>query len=100
MPYISLLVCLMPAQVFVPFMVFGCLALLAGLLTLLLPETSGADMPETIEVGEMGTPAGYMVSGLQFSPVHITAEHIETWLKQVKCVTQSNSPAAHEGDMC
>lgn len=39
-------------QVFVPFMVFGCLALLAGLLTLLtLPETSGADMPETIEVG-------------------------------------------------
>jgi hypothetical protein len=46
------LVCLMPVQVFVPFMVFGCLALLAGLLTLLLPETSGADMPETIEVGE------------------------------------------------
>lgn len=37
-------------QVFVPFMVFGCLALLAGLLTLFLPETSGAQMPETIEV--------------------------------------------------
>lgn len=41
-------------QVFVPFMVFGCLALLAGLLTLLLPETSGADMPETIGVSVVG----------------------------------------------
>lgn len=46
-------------QVFVPFMVFGCLALLAGLLTLLLPETSGAQMPETIEVS-MVTSSNFM----------------------------------------
>lgn len=37
-------------QVFVTFTVFGTLAVLAGLLTLLLPETLGACMPETIGV--------------------------------------------------
>lgn len=37
-------------QVFITYLVFGSLALVAGLLVLLLPETSGADMPETIEV--------------------------------------------------
>lgn len=40
-------------QVFVTFTVFGCLAILAGILTLLLPETCGAEMPETIEVSRM-----------------------------------------------
>lgn len=35
-------------QVFVPFLVFGCLAVLGGLLTLLMPETSTAGMPETM----------------------------------------------------
>lgn len=37
-------------QVFIPFLVFGCLALLGGLLTLLMPETLGAAMPERVEV--------------------------------------------------
>jgi len=37
-------------QVFIPFMVFGCLAVLGGLLTLLMPETLGAAMPEKVEV--------------------------------------------------
>lgn len=37
-------------QVFIPFLVFGCLALLGGLLTLLMPETLGAAMPEHVEV--------------------------------------------------
>lgn len=37
-------------QVFVTFTGFGCLAILAGIMTLLLPETCGAEMPETIEV--------------------------------------------------
>lgn len=41
-------------QVFIPFMVFGCLAVLGGLLTLLMPETLGADMPEKVEVRHRG----------------------------------------------
>ncbi len=36
--------------VFVPFLAFGIAALLAGMLTLVLPETLGAAMPENIEV--------------------------------------------------
>jgi len=36
--------------VFITYLVFGCLAVVAGLLVVLLPETSGADMPETMEV--------------------------------------------------
>ena len=49
-------------QVSLTFMVFGGLAILAGLLTLLLPETSGAGMPETIEVrgaGQCSQGAGF-----------------------------------------
>lgn len=37
------------SQVFIPFLVFGCLALLSGLFTMLMPETLGADMPETMD---------------------------------------------------
>lgn len=37
-------------QVFIPFMIFGVLAMLGGLLTLLMPETLGARMPEQVEV--------------------------------------------------
>jgi MFS family permease len=36
--------------VYVPFLAFGLLALLAGLLTLVLPETLGAPMAENIDV--------------------------------------------------
>jgi hypothetical protein len=36
--------------VFIPFLVFGSLAVLSGLLMLLMPETLGADMPENMEV--------------------------------------------------
>ena len=35
-----------------PFVIFGVNSLLAGLLALLLPETHGATLPETIEEGE------------------------------------------------
>ena len=35
-----------------PFLVFGSCSFLAGILTLLLPETLGAKLPETIEEGE------------------------------------------------
>lgn len=44
------LCCCSCGQVFIPFLVFGCLALLGGLLTLLMPETLGAAMPEHVEV--------------------------------------------------
>lgn len=37
-------------QVFIPFLIFGVLAMLGGLLTLLMPETLGARMPEQVEV--------------------------------------------------
>eukprot|EP00878_Enallax_costatus_P042410 GHUV01049763.1.p1 GENE.GHUV01049763.1~~GHUV01049763.1.p1 ORF type:complete len:104 (+),score=30.76 GHUV01049763.1:243-554(+) len=35
--------------VFVPFLAFGVAALLAGILTLVLPETLGASMPEDMD---------------------------------------------------
>ena len=35
-----------------PLIVFGSLAVIAGLLVLLLPETKGQSLPETIEEGE------------------------------------------------
>ena len=35
-----------------PYMVFGTLAILAGLTSLLLPETKGQQLPETLEEGE------------------------------------------------
>jgi hypothetical protein len=41
---------LLDPQVFIPFMVFGSLALLGGLLALLMPETLAAPMPETAKV--------------------------------------------------
>jgi hypothetical protein len=34
-----------------PYVVVGCVCLLAGLLVQLMPETLGQDMPECIEVG-------------------------------------------------
>lgn len=37
-------------QVFVPFTVFGCLAVLSGLLVMAMPETLGVGMPEKVEV--------------------------------------------------
>lgn len=40
----------MCVQVFIAFMVFGCLALLGGIMALFMPETLGAAMPETSEV--------------------------------------------------
>lgn len=43
-------------QVFVPFMVFGCIASLGGLLTLFMPETLGAAMPEQVEVSSIQLP--------------------------------------------
>ena len=39
-------------QVFIPFMVFGALALVGGILALLMPETLGARMPEQVEVSD------------------------------------------------
>ncbi|XP_072018665.1 organic cation transporter protein-like [Amphiura filiformis] len=36
-----------------PSIIIGCFAVLAGLLALLLPETRGKNLPETIEEGEM-----------------------------------------------
>jgi hypothetical protein len=38
----------LPAQVFIPFMAFGCLAILSGLLIMTMPETLGAAMPENV----------------------------------------------------
>ena len=35
-----------------PFLVFGSFALLAGVSTLLLPDTLGAKLPQTMEEGE------------------------------------------------
>ena len=35
-----------------PFITFGSCALLAGVLTLLLPETRNTHLPETLEEGE------------------------------------------------
>ena len=35
-----------------PLIVFGSVAVIAGLLVLLLPETKGKTLPETIEEGE------------------------------------------------
>ena len=35
-----------------PFAIFGCSALLAGVLTFVLPETRGRSLPETLEEGE------------------------------------------------
>ena len=35
-----------------PFFIFGANAILAGILALLLPETHGTTLPETIEEGE------------------------------------------------
>ncbi|CAN7989257.1 unnamed protein product, partial [Ixodes hexagonus] len=41
-----------------PMIVFGCMSLLAGVLTLALPETKGQKLPHTIEEAEsLGTPA-------------------------------------------
>jgi hypothetical protein len=37
-------------QVFIPFMAFGCLAMMSGLLIMTMPETLGAAMPETVAV--------------------------------------------------
>lgn len=39
---------------FVPFLVFGALALLGGFCALLMPETLGAPMPEKAEVRDPG----------------------------------------------
>jgi hypothetical protein len=49
--------CVAFAQVFIPFTVFGCLAILSGLLVVLMPETLGAGMPERVEVGMVVTGA-------------------------------------------
>ena len=38
------------SQVFIPFMVFGFLALLGGFMAIFMPETLGAAMPEEAEV--------------------------------------------------
>eukprot|EP00775_Hariotina_reticulata_P004347 gene4347-4600_t len=42
------------SAVFVPYMVFGCMSVFAGLMVLLLPETLGAHMPETMQVSSSG----------------------------------------------
>lgn len=39
---------LLSVQVFIPFMAFGCLAILSGLLIMTMPETLGAAMPENV----------------------------------------------------
>lgn len=39
-------------QVFIPFSVFGCLAILSGLLVMSMPETLEAGMPEKVEVSD------------------------------------------------
>lgn len=39
------------SAVFLPFLVFGVVAVLAGVLVLFLPETLGMAMPETLKVG-------------------------------------------------
>ena len=42
-----------------PFVILGCVAVLAGLLTMLLPETMGRKLPDTIEEAERMTEEGF-----------------------------------------
>ena len=37
----------------IPFLVLGCCAICSGLVSLLLPETRGKNLPETLEEGEL-----------------------------------------------
>ena len=37
---------------FIPFVIFGALSITAGLLAMVLPETKGQQLPESIEDGE------------------------------------------------
>ena len=37
---------------FIPIILFGAVAISAGLLSLLLPETKGRNLPQTVEEGE------------------------------------------------
>ena len=42
-----------------PFVILGCVAVLAGLLAMLLPETMGRKLPDTIEEAERMTEEGF-----------------------------------------
>eukprot|EP00775_Hariotina_reticulata_P013901 gene13901-14019_t len=60
---------------FIPFLVFGLSALLAGVLTLLLPETLGAAMPESVEADSKPAKAT--------APTRAAGSNGRTALKQV-----------------
>lgn len=40
-------------QLVIPYLAFGAVSLLSGLLVMFMPETLGADMPESMEVGQV-----------------------------------------------